>query len=95
MWNFTSAEFEIELYPDKITKLPIKGWFLDFITIRQHQGLVQIVWKDITKVRYGGGKLKPELIKDQASGVVVLPFLKKLASLYEGVADKLDFRSEI
>lgn len=90
-WNFISCEYDLELYPDMIKRLPIKGWFLDFLSMRGYGGLQEIRWTDVTAVSFGGGRLSSEL---SAQEQPMLAFVKKLATLYENIAAKLDVRSD-
>lgn len=90
-WNFDSLEYEIELYQDMIKRLPIKGWFYDFMMLSARQQPIQILWKDVTAVKFSSGKLKFDASQREHPALI---FLRKVTSLFENVAEKLDLHSE-
>ena len=51
-YNYCSREFEIEIYPDLIKVLPIKGWFRDFAFMRTEHMTQEICWRDVTSITY-------------------------------------------
>jgi serine/threonine protein kinase len=89
--NFCSTEYDIEIYDDVIKAMPIKGWVLDFVTIRNMNDPKQIRWADVSSITFSGGNLKTEIAKSQDA---ILLNLKKLTTIYESVANKLDVHTE-
>ncbi|MBX9694314.1 MAG: hypothetical protein K2Z81_18155, partial [Cyanobacteria bacterium] len=91
-WNFVSTEFDIEIYPDMIKRLPLKGWFLDFLSMGARQEPLQINWQDLESVQFSTCKLEAE--NPQIEHPALL-FLSKIASFYESVALKLEMHNDV
>lgn len=88
--NFWSSEYDIEVYDDLIQSLPIKGWFMDYLTMRWHLPQ-KILWTDVSSIMFSGGRLKTEFGKSELSIVSVL---KKVTAVYESLSNKLDLHTE-
>ena len=90
-FNFVSSEHEVEIYPDMIVSLPIKGWFADFMTMRGAHMPCQIRWSDVTSVKFSTAKLQAQSMKGKHSW---LQALEKLSSVYESVANKFNVHTD-
>jgi tRNA A-37 threonylcarbamoyl transferase component Bud32 len=90
-WNFCSTEYAVEVYPDMIKALPMKGWFLDFLTLRGMHCPGQILWKDVESIKFSSAQLKSEVVKDESA---IFATVRKLSSVYDSVASKLDIHTE-
>lgn len=90
-WNFTSTEYDIEIYDDMIKRLPIKGWFFDFFLMGCRQPGSQILWQDVESVKFSSTKLQLDNSKRDNAAVT---FLRKVSSIYESVANKMDIHSD-
>lgn len=88
--NFWSTEYDVEIYDDLIQTLPVKGWFFDFCTMRWHVAK-KILWTDVVSVKFSGGVLKTDFSKTE---LPIIALLKKLTSVYESIASKLDIHTE-
>jgi tRNA A-37 threonylcarbamoyl transferase component Bud32 len=89
--NFCSSEYSLEVYPDMIKALPMRGWFLDFLTLRGIHCPGQILWNDVESIKFSSAQLKSEVAKDESALVAML---RKLSSVYDSVANKLDIHTE-
>lgn len=90
-WNYDSFEYDIEVYPDVIKQLPIKGWFYDFLILRAGTVPRQICWKDVQNIRFGTEVLKVDATKKRD------PFsdtLAKVMAIFESLARKLEVEPE-
>ena len=90
-WNFTSPEYDLEVYPDRIKKLPVKGWFLDFMRLATREPASQILWTDVCSVKYNSGRLPATEIKPEVPLFVVL---RKVALLFESLATKMEIHND-
>lgn len=90
-WNFTSTEYDLELYSDRIKKLPIKGWFTDFLRLAARDPGTQILWKDVSSIKFRSGKLK---IDNSKRDIEMLQVLRKVAYFYESLANKMDIHND-
>lgn len=91
-WNFTSQEYHLELYPDMIKALPSKGWFFDFLTLAARRHQVQIHWDDVVSVKFSTARLTIDNNKRENG---FLTALKKVASLFESVAKKMQIHTDV
>lgn len=90
-WNFVSTEYDIEVYSDMIKKLPVKGWFYDFLTLGARDVPSQILWKDMVSIEFSTAKLKTDPVQQENN---VISFIRKLTNVYESVANKLELHSD-
>ena len=90
-WNFTSAEFDIEIYPDRIKALPVKGWFLDFLSLASRRQPAQLLWKDVVSVKFSTASLTFDNTKRDSEALVAL---RKLATFYESLAKKMEIHTD-
>lgn len=90
-WNFTSTEYDLEVYSDRIKKLPIKGWFTDFLRLAARDPGTQILWKDVASIKFRSGKLK---IDNTKRDIEILQVLRKVAYFYESLANKMDIHND-
>lgn len=91
-WNFDSREYELELYPDMIKRLPMKGWFYDLLELRAHSMPMEIKWSEVTDIKFSSNRSEPNNV--QADNPIVA-FFGKLITVYESLARKLEMNSEI
>lgn len=90
-WNFNSAEYDLEIYPDMIKKLPIKGWFYDFLTLAERQLPVEIRWNEVQAIKFSSGKLKTD---NSRRSNPVLSVLQKVTTIFESIARKMDINPD-
>jgi hypothetical protein len=88
-FNFTSSEYEIEVYPDVIKKQPIKGWFADIMLFCDMSYCPkQIFWSEVTGVKFSTGRLDGA-VKDAHS------LLARITNICEGITRKMDVQSDV
>jgi len=87
--NFTSGDYDVEIYPDMIKSLPIKGWFRDFILFRGEHIPSQIEWKDVTEIVFVPSATS---LQDGACSNKLKTFVNKLAAVQDSLTT--DFRSD-
>jgi len=90
-WNFVSTEFDIEIYPDMIKALPLKGWFSDFLSFRYLHCPSQILWNDVVSIKFESAKLDTATVQNDNP---LLATVRKLSSVYESVANKLEMHTD-
>lgn len=90
-WNFMSSEYDLEIYSDRIKRLPIKGWFLDFMQLAGRQPASQILWKDVKSIKFRTGSLKIDNTKNDLEALAVL---RKIAYFYESLAKKMEIHTD-
>jgi len=89
--SFTSGEFDIEIYPDVIKVLPLKGWFRDFVLFRNEHVPHQMAWNDVVDVLYHPARLEDKSI-EKDSGVLA-PLLKAF-NLVQAISKSLELQSD-
>lgn len=90
-WDFTSSEYDVEIYPDLISTTPIKGWFLDFLTLRLLHMPTRLLWKDVISVKYSSARL-PAL--KRVDDNPLLDWMSKVSSIWESLADRMNIQAE-
>lgn len=90
-WNFMSPEYDLEVYDDRIKKLPIKGWFLDFLKLFGREPTSQILWKDVVSINFSSSALPIDNTKRDIEAMVLL---RKLAYFYESLAKKMEIHTD-
>ncbi len=91
--NFGSTEYDIEIYPDLIKQLPIKGWAADILFFPLYHPLKRFFWRDVLTVKFKSNKDKLKLIADKADNPFWRVFLK-FDSLFDRFWHKFDIHNE-
>ncbi len=91
--NFGSTEYDIEVYPDLIKQLPIKGWAADILFFSLFHPLRRLFWRDVSTVSFKNNKDKLKLIADKADNPFWRAFLK-FDSLFDRFWHKFDIHNE-
>ncbi len=84
--NFDSREYDIEIYPDLIKKLPIKGWFFDFLMTVGREMPAQIAWSEVEKIKFATNRLDTEQTTDRNPFMMLV---QKITSVYESLAERM------
>lgn len=90
-WNFNSLEYDIEIYPDMIKRLAIKGWFYDFLMLCSRQPPHRIRWSEVKSITFSSTKLSTQNRKSKDPWYTVLG---KVTTVWESVARKMDINPD-
>lgn len=90
-WNFDSLEYDLEIYPDMIKRLPIKGWFFDLLSLASRAHPFEIRWDDVQNIKFSSGRLKPDNTNFDNPAMALFG---KLTTVYESLAQKLEMNSD-
>lgn len=83
--NFDSSNFDIEVYPDVIKKLPIKGWFMDYLLIGGRENPKQIPWCEVKRITFATNRFVDETADSHNNSFSLV--MHKIGSVYESVAE--------
>ncbi|MBX9724771.1 MAG: serine/threonine protein kinase [Candidatus Obscuribacterales bacterium] len=80
--NFTNHEYDVEVYPDFLNFLPLKGWFADVLSFRMGHNPTRLNWKDIIEISVQTRDLKQNEWQNSGPGLgLVLKILKAFDSI--------------
>jgi len=91
--NCGSTEYDIDIYPDLIKQMPIKGWAADILFFALYHPLKRLFWRDVITVKFKSNKTELNTTASRTDN----PFWKifiKIDSLYTSLWHKLDVHNE-